>query len=428
MERWETLEKKPAPLFVDKYGPLSGMRVVANATITAAPFSTTLMGEMGAEIIQVERPNVGDPYRYQFPPVTNGDKSISAGWIQNARNRLSFTLNSNLNIPESKEIFLSLIKNADVWLENMVWLDKLGISDEMLLEVNPKLVICHVSGFGQNAFGGVPEVSAKPSYDIIGQAEGGWTQINGFPEPGPPHFAATFINDFMTAMFNCTGILSAYINVLKGGSGQVVDVSQCEAQSRVIDDVFSVWCNLGMLRERSGNKVPIFQPAAIYKSKDGRYIIPGAFGPAVYYRFIDAIGEDPNYFTYEGAGASREAVSSPLGQELEQKSKEFFESRNAEKAQEIMTKHKVPCGIAKTAEEIYKDPHWQGRNDFVKYVDQTLEKEVEAYGFVPKFSKTPQKVWRGAPKLGQDTEMILSQLLNYSENEINGLKGKNIID
>lgn len=428
MKRWETISKKPTPFLVPSYGPLSGMRVLSNSTITAAPFSTTLMSEMGAEVIQLERPNSGDPYRHQFPPVKNGDKTISAGWIQNARNRLSFTLNTDMKIPEAKDIFLSLIKNTDVWLENMVWIEKLGISDELLLEVNPKLVICHVSGFGRPQFGGLPEICDKPSYDIIGQAEGGYTYINGFPEPGPPHFAASFVNDFLTALFNCSGILAAYINVLKGGKGQVIDVAQCEAQSRVLDDAFSVWCNLGIIKERSGNKVPIFQPAAIYKAKDGRYIVPGAFGSAVYHRFIAALELDSNYFTYEGAGASREAVSSPLGQELEEKTKAWFESRTAQEAQDRLTQFKVPCGIAKSTKEIYNDPHWQGRNGFVKYIDETLGKEVEAYGFVPKFSDTPQQVWRGAPRLGQDTDMILSKMLGYNESQINALKGKGIID
>ncbi|HEX3032453.1 MAG TPA: CoA transferase, partial [Bacillota bacterium] len=314
MERWKTIEKKPAPFFAPKYGPLSGMRILLSGTITAAPFSTTLMSDMGAEVIQVERPNIGDPYRKQFPPVTEGDKAISAGWIQNARNRLSFTLNTNMKYPEAKEIFLSLIKNADVWIENMVWIEKLGITEQMLFEVNPKLIIVHVSGFGRPQFGGLPEICDKPSYDVIGQAEGGYMYLNGFPEPSPPTFAASFMNDFVSALFTATGILAAYANVLKGGDGQVVEIAQVEAQARVLDDAWSVYCNLGVVKERFGNKVPIFQPAAIYKAKDGRYIAPGAFGPDVYYRFIKALDLDPEYFTYEGAGGSKTAVSSPLGQ------------------------------------------------------------------------------------------------------------------
>ncbi|HLO26873.1 MAG TPA: CoA transferase [Geobacteraceae bacterium] len=428
MGRWKNIEKVPAPHFIPKYGPLSGMRVLMSATVVAAPFGASLLSEMGAEIIQVEFPNIGDPFRKQYPPITHEEREISAGWVQNARNRLSFTLNTNLKYPEAKEIFLSLIKNADVWLENIVWLDKLGITEELLFEVNPKLIIAHVSGFGRPQFGGIPEICDKPSYDNIGQAEGGYTFLNGFPEPSPPTFAASFYNDYLTAMFTAFGITAAYANVLRGGQGQVVDIAQVEAQARVLDDAWTVYANMGIVKQRFGNKVPIFQPGGVYKAKDGRYISLGAFGNAVYSRFLKALDLDIDYFNYEAAGATREAVNSSLGQELRNKTDEWIASRTAHECYEHLNKFKVPCGIAKTTEEIYNDPHWQSRGNFIKYTDETLGKEVEAFGFVPKLSGTPQKVWRGAPRLGQDTEVIMSQLLGYSDAEISSFKGKGIID
>lgn len=428
MGRWKNIEKKAAPYFMPSYGPLSGMRVLMSATIVAAPFASTLLGEMGAEVIQLELPKIGDPFRKQFPPITHEDREVSAGWVQNGRNRLSFTLNTNMKYPESKEIFLSLIKNADVWLENIVWLDKLGITEEMLFEVNPKLVICHVSGFGRPQFGGIPEICDKPSYDNIGQAEGGYTFLNGFPEPSPPTFAASFINDYLTALFTAFGISAAYANVLRGGKGQVVDIAQVETQARILDDAWTVWANLGIVKERFGNKVPIFQPGGVYRAKDGRYVSLGAFGPAVYSRFINALGLDLEYFNYDAAGATKTAVNSPLGQELRHKTEEWIESRTAQECYEQLTKFKVPCGIAKTTQEIHSDPHWQSRGNFIKYVDQTLEKEVEAFGFVPKLSGTPQQVWRGSPRLGQDTDAILTDLLGYTEAEVQGFRGKGIID
>jgi len=103
----------------------------------------------------------------------DGTAQTSAAWAQAARNRMSFTLNTNMKYPEAKEIFLSLIKQADVWLENMVWIEKLGITEEMCLEVNPDLIISHISGFGRPQFGGNPAVCNRPSYDPVGQAESG---------------------------------------------------------------------------------------------------------------------------------------------------------------------------------------------------------------------------------------------------------------
>jgi crotonobetainyl-CoA:carnitine CoA-transferase CaiB-like acyl-CoA transferase len=429
MERWQTIERVQAPYFAPKFGPLAGMRVIAAGTITASNFACALMGEMGAEVIQIEMPNgIGDPYRVQFPTLSNGDEKVSAGWLQNRRNFLSLTLNTNLNIPESREIFLSLIKNADAYLENLVWLDKMGITEELLFEVNPKLIIAHVSGFGRPQFGGIPEICDKPSYDVIGQAEGGYMFINGQKPPGPPHYSASFSCDFLTALFASTAVLAAYTNVLNGGMGQAIDVAQIEAQARVLDDAWTVYRELGIVKQRAGNEVPIFQPAAIYKAKDGRYVVPGAYGKPMFDRFIRAIGEDPDYFVYSECGATKDAVDSPLGQELRAKTKEFCESHTAQEVQDQLVKFRVTCGIAKSTEEIYADPHWHSRGNFIKYKDETLDREIEAFGFVPKFSGTPQQVWRGAPKLGQDTEAILSGILGYSEAEIEAFKGKGVID
>ena len=201
MERWKTIERVPAPALIPAYGGLSGMRVLMTGSVVSAPFAATILAEHGAEVIHVERPGWGDPFRGQAPVITHGNgngrpfqlagpevpahEKVSTGWIQDARNKLSFTLEVNLRIPEAKDIFLSLIRNCDVWLENMVWTEKLGITDDMLFEVNPKLVIAHISGFGRPQFGGVPEECDRPSYDAIGQAEGGWMHLNGWPDMPP---------------------------------------------------------------------------------------------------------------------------------------------------------------------------------------------------------------------------------------------------
>ncbi len=427
MERWIEMVRVPAPALIPKYGPLTGMRVLMTGSIVAAPFAASLLAEYGAEVIHVERPNVGDPYRGQAPVIMRGDRKVSAGWIQEARNKLSLTLEINLKIPESKEIFLSLIKNCDVWLENMVWTEKLGITEEMLLEINPKLVIAHISGFGRPQFGGVPSECDRPSYDPIGQAEGGYMYLNGFPEPSPPSHAATFINDYMTAMFAVNGILMAYHHSQKTGQGQAVDIAQIEAMSKVLNDTFVQYFQLGKIRERKGNKVAIFQPGNVFKTKDGKYLNIGAFGPAVYYRFIKAIDLDPNVYTYEAAGCSSEAINSELGLELDHIATEWVAAREAEESQRHLLSLKVPCGIVRTSADLAASEHYQKRGNFIEYKDETLEETVKAFGFCPKMSETPAHVWRGAPTIGQDTDTILNTLLGYSDSEIASFREKRII-
>jgi crotonobetainyl-CoA:carnitine CoA-transferase CaiB-like acyl-CoA transferase len=427
MERWSDIDRVPAPALTPTYGPLTGMRVLMTGSIVAAPFAASMLAEFGAEVIHVERRDTGDPYREQAPIIKRGERQVSAGWVQEGRNKLSLTLEINLKIPESKEIFLSLIKNCDVWVENMVWTEKLGITEEMLLEVNPKLVIAHISGFGRPQFGGVPEQCNRPSYDPIGQAEGGYMHINGFPEPMPPSHAACFINDYMTAMFAVNGILMAYIHAQKTGQGQAIDVSQVESMSKVLNDTFVQYFMLDKVRQRNGNKVAIFQPGNLFKTKDGKYLYIGAYGPVVYGRFIKALGLDPNKYSHEAAGSSPDAINSELGLELNQIAIDWVAAHEAEEALKYLLSLKVPCGIVRTSADLAASEHYQKRGNFIEYKDETIGETVKAFGFAPKMSKTPAQVWRGAPALGQDTETILKTLLGYSESEIAAFREKCVI-
>lgn len=428
MNRWETLKHKPAPLLIPSFGPLSGIRVLLNGTVVAAPFTATMMGDFGAEVIALERPKVGgDPARHQKPQVVEGEKSISAAWMQNARNKLSFTLETNLNIPESKEIFLSLIKNSDVWIENMVWINKLGISDEMLLEVNPKLVICHISGYGTPGFGGDQRQINRPGYDPLGQSESGWALIQGYPDR-EPYYAQQFVGDYLTALIAVNGILMAYMTAQKTGKGQSIDASLTESWMRVMDDNFVLWTASKFKKKRQGIKQTAYQPAGVFECKDGGYINLGSFGKTAYNNVLKGFGIDREKYPYEKAGGSAEAVASPLGRELDGIFVRFFAEHTAQEALDICIDNKISAAMIKSTEEVYNEPHWHKRNDWVKYTDQTLNKEIEAFGIMPKLSQSAGGIWRGAPALGQDTEMILSKLLDYSQNEIAALKGKGVID
>jgi Predicted acyl-CoA transferases/carnitine dehydratase len=428
VDRWEKIERKPAPYLIPSFGPLSGIRVLLNGTVVAAPFAATMMSDFGAEVIALERPKVGgDPARHQKPQITSGDKSISGSWMQNARNKLSFLLETNLNVPECREIFLSLIKNSDVWIENMVWIDKLGISDELLLQVNPKLVICHISGFGTAGFGGEQKHINRPGYDPLGQAESGWGLLQGWPDR-EPYYAQQYIGDYLNGLFAVNGILMAYMNVQKTGKGQSIDVCLTEGWMRVMDDNFPLWTEMKTLKQRQGIKQTTYQPGGIFPTKDGKYINLGSYGKTAYNKVLKGFGIDTEKYSYEKAGGSAEAVASPLGKELDATFQKFFMEHTADEALEICIENKIGAAVVRDAGDVYVQSHWRERGDWITYTDQTLDKNIEAFGFVPKMSETPGAVWRGAPALGQDTERVLSQLLDYSPEEIQALKGKGIID
>jgi crotonobetainyl-CoA:carnitine CoA-transferase CaiB-like acyl-CoA transferase len=391
------------------------------------------MADFGAEVIHVEIPVLGDSYRTQKPAIKSDDgtKEMGCSFIQK-RNELSLGLNLNMkNNPKSYQIFCDLIKQVDIWIENVVWLDKLGIDCKEMLKINPKLVIVHVSGFGRPQFGGDPERCDRASYDPIGQCEGGLANMVGFPD-GPPIYGNPFLNDYLTSVYAWGAMMAGYINVKNGGMGQEIDLAQVETQARNLDDHWAVYLNLGIRKSRVCNRVPIFQPASMHKCGDGRYAFIGAFGKAAYDRCIRGLGLDPDLpeWDWEACGRSKEAVDSERGKALYQYMEDWFMARTAQEAQDHMSKFKTPVGIVKEPADIYADPHWHSRVDnFVKYTVPALDnKEVEAFGFVPKFMDTPGQVWRGYPDVGADSENILKGLLGYSEDEIESLKGKGVID
>lgn len=429
MNRWETLKKKPAPMFVPEFGPLSGIRVLLNGSVVAAPFAATMMSDFGAEVIALERAKVGgDSARHQKPQIAGEDGShISGAWMQNARNKLSVMLETNLNKEEAKEIFLSLIKNCDVWIENMVWVKKLGITDELLLEVNPGLIICHVSGYGTEAFGGEERQLSRACYDPLAQAESGWCLLQGFPDK-PPYYAQQYVGDYLSGLFAVNGILMALRSREITGKGQVIDATLVESWMRVMDDNYCLWAESRIQKQRQGVKQSTYQPGGIFPTKDGKFINLGAYGKNAFDKVIQAFGFDANVYTYEAAGGSKEALESGLGRELDKKFEEFFMSHTAKEAADLLMEQRVGVAVIADCEDVMSEPHWQKRGDWVKYEDQTLGREITAFGFVPKLSETPGRVWRGAPYLGQDTEAVLTKLLDYTPEDIAALKGKGIID
>ena len=411
---------------IPEFGPFAGMRVVCSGSLVAMPFAATMLADFGAEVIQIERPGVGDTLRGLAPMATVGDKKVSTAWAQNARNKLAMALELNLKHEEVKEIFYGLIKEADIFMENMVWLEKLGIYDEELLKVNPKLVIVHVSGMGHKEFGGIPSTCNRASYDMIGQAFSGWRYLQGDADKDPS-IAKPYTNDYVSAFACLFAALAGYTYAQKTGIGQVVDVAQFEAMAQYMCGVYTTYTMTGKNTERTGNYQPNFQPYNLFKSKDGFLVAIGAFGAGVYNRCIPAMGLDVEYFNFKDCSAGPAAVASEKGQELNRKVIEFAASHNAAEIESIMEAARVPCATVNTAKSAYENEHFRSRGDWVKYEDQTTGAEIEAFGIAPKMSKTPGQIWRGAPSMGQDTEAILKTVLGYDDAKIADLKEKNLI-
>ncbi len=431
-ERVRKLERKPAPAIIPRFGPLQGIRILQTAQIVAGPHIGTLCADFGAEVIHVENPGFGDIVRSVGPFIRNGDAQVSTTWADNGRNRLDMELDLHINEkPKAREIFLGLIKSSDIWVENMIWLEqRYGISDKLIREVNPKIVIVHVNTYGRPEFGGREDMWWQAGFDLMGQAYGGWSHLVGNSD-GPPTLIVPFSADYITALTGCFGALMGYIHAQKTGKGIMVDASQFESVARILCENFCSYLNLHHVNGRgNATRSGANQPYGIFKATDG-WIAMGSVGAAMWKKLMralqDAVGINPDEYPIDEVGSSPEAINSPKGRELDRIITDWIGKHSSEEVEKLLLKYGVPCTKVYTSKDACEDRHWIDRDDFVECTDQSIKKDIKIFGVVPKITDVPGKIWRGAPALGQDTDMILKEILGYTTEEVEVLRGEKII-
>jgi crotonobetainyl-CoA:carnitine CoA-transferase CaiB-like acyl-CoA transferase len=408
------------PLIAEAFGPLQGVRIVSSGTLIAQPFAGELAAEMGAEVIQIERPVLGDAgwrtigIRLES---AHGGPEIATNWVQERRNVFCATL--DLSKPKGRELFFRLIPTCDIWMESSKpgTYAKWGISDEELWKINPKLVITHVSGYGQY---GHPDYVARASYDIVGQAFGGMMYQTGYPD-NPPSRAAPWTGDYITALFTMWSSLAGLTYARANGKGQAIDVAQYEAIHRTLGGTMVEYFQKEIVRERSGNKAQGFQPLDSFETKDG-FVVIGAIAD-VYNRLLRAIGLDEVDPKWQNARIDIESIE---GIEFDAILRGWVSERSSKDVVKILNEHQVPCSPIMTSKDIADDPHYRAREMHIEWEDLEAG-PVKGISVVPKFSKTPGKIWRGAPPIGYDNNRIYGELMGLSPGELETLKRDRII-
>ena len=283
------MESRAESLLPEQFGPLQGVRILSTGTIVAQPIAAALAAEMGAEVIQIERPGIGDVTRGLGVPIGDVDGSpIGSLWAQDRRNTFFITL--DFAAPQGRDLFLRLITGADIWMESSKagTYAKWGLDDATVLAANPSIVITHVSGYGQT---GHPDYLNRASYDPIGQAFGGTMGITGSPDPDPPMTASPLAADYTTAQVCLWSSLAAYIHAQRTGQGQVIDLAQYEAVHKVMSGSMMEYFETGITRERRGNQSGRNQPFGTYQAKDG-WVVIAAIG-SVFGRVCTVLDLDP---------------------------------------------------------------------------------------------------------------------------------------
>ena len=407
-------------LIAEPFGPLQGVRIVSTGTLIAQPFAAELAAEMGAEVIQIERPGTGDIGWRKLGamlPARDGGEPVATNWIQERRNVFCVTL--DLACPRGRDNFLKLAADADIWMESSKpgTYARWNLDDQSMWRVNPKLVITHVSGYGQY---GDPRYVARASYDIVGQAFGGMMYQTGFPD-NPPSRAAPWTGDYMTAMFTLWSSLAGLTYARAHGKGQSIDLAQYEALHRTLGGTMLEYFQLGQVRERSGNKAQGFQPLDSFQTADG-WVVMGALSE-VYNRLLRAIGLDCEDPKWQSARVNLESIE---GIEFDAILRGWTSERSTAEVVRILNEAQVPCSPIMSAKDMAGDPHYQARSMHVEWNDPAAG-PVKGIGVVPKFSHTPGEIRRGAPKVGQDNQRIYGELLGLSAAELDSLRREKVI-
>jgi crotonobetainyl-CoA:carnitine CoA-transferase CaiB-like acyl-CoA transferase len=394
-------------------GPLAGMRVLELAQIMAGPTCGMMLADMGADVVKVEKLPGGDDARGYREPRING---VSAPFLILNRNKRGIAL--NLKHEQGRDILLRMVKEADVLTENYRrgTLEKLGLGYDVLSRVNPGLIYCAVSGYGRDG-----PMGDKPGFDLIAQGFSGLMSITGEPG-GPPAKTGNSIADINAGILAVAGITAAYVHKLKTGEGQVVDTSLIEAAIQQTYWQAAIYFATGESPGPTGSAHLLAAPYQAFRASDGWINIGGA-NQGNWERIALALGhaewrDDPRFATNTARLANREALIAAMNEIVATRSKAEWIA--------IFDEAGVPVGPVHTIGEALTHPQTLAREMVVDLVHPQAG-PTKALGCPVHFSKTPTRIDRPAPMLGEHSRELLREY-GYSDAEIDGFLAAGVIE
>lgn len=378
--------------------PLTGLRAIEFGQLLAGPFTGTLLGDFGADVIKIEAPGDGDAMR-DWGRLRHNDRSL--WWSILARNKRSVAL--NLREPEGQRIAADLAAGADIVLENFRpgTMEKWGLGPEDLHARNPGLIYARVSGYGQTG-----RYRDRPGFASAGEAISGLRHINGYPDQAPPRSGIS-LGDTLAAQSAFQGILLALIARANGAEGQVVDASIVDACFAMSESSTLEYEKTGFVRQPTGPRLPRIAPSNVYRSKDGKWVVIAANHDTLWRRLAKImgqpeLGEDERFATHHARGEHEDLLDEIIGA--------FAAEHTADELDEIVNGGGVVCAPVYTAEDVYEDPYFRERELLVEVEDE-VHGRITVPGIVPKLSRTPGSIRQAARwTVGADTDAVLEEL------------------
>ena len=379
--------------------PLDGVRVLDIATFIAAPFAATMLGEFGAEVIKIEHPSGGDPMRVFGTPTEAPGQTLA--WLSEARNKHSVTL--DFKSEEGVRVFKELAKRADVIVENFRpgTLEKWGIGPDVLHEINPKLVIARISGYGQTG-----PYRDRPGFARIAHAVGGLTHLAGLPDGPPVTPGSTSLADYISGYYGLIGILLALRVVEQTGKGQVIDVALYESIFRVLDEIAPLYGKKGIVRQPEGLSTRNACPHGHFPCADGKWVAIACTSDRMWDRMARNVLNKPELAESHPKTADRLADRDLIDGTVEA----FTKSHAQADVVRLCTEGDVPCGSINSIADIFEDPHFAARETMTRFMDEKLG-EIVVPSVLPRLSDTPGEITHLGPELGDWNDYVLNTLI-----------------
>ncbi len=392
-------------------GPLAGVRVIELGQLIAGPFCGKTLGDFGAEVIKIEPPGKGDPLR-KWRLLKDGN---SIWWEVQSRNKQSVTL--DLTKPEGQDILRSLVKEADVLIENFRpgKMEEWGLGYEELKKINPRLVMVRISGYGQSG-----PYRDRPGFGVIAESMGGLRYLTAEPGRVPVRVGVS-IGDTLAALHGVIGVLMAlyhrdcnHRDTKSGGEGQVIDIALYESVFNCMESLLPEFSAFGVVREAAGSALPGIVPSNAYPCRDG-WILIGGNGDGIFKRLMNAIERDdlgtaPDLASNDGRVKRVSEIDTAIAA--------WTGARDKADALNILGDHDVPSGAIYSIADIAADAQYKAR-DMILNITTRDGTTVDVPGIVPKLSVTPGGIRSTAPRLGEDTEAVLKRA---------GVKAETIVD
>jgi crotonobetainyl-CoA:carnitine CoA-transferase CaiB-like acyl-CoA transferase len=404
-------------------GPLTGFKVLDMSRILAGPWAGQMLADLGAEVIKIERPGPGDDTRHWGPPYLrdkDGRDSDDAAYFFCA-NRGKQSVTVDITQPEGQEIIRQLASQCDALIENykVGGLAKYGLDYPSLQQLNPQLVYCSITGFGQTG-----PYAGRPGYDFLIQGMAGLMSLTGEPDSqgGSPVKVGVAVTDLLTGLYAANAIQGALLERNQSGLGQYIDLALLDVQVAALANQASNYLIGGEIPQRLGNAHPNIVPYQAFSTADG-HIILAVGNQGQFERLCQILGK-PDWFKDQRYHSNSARVENR--QQLCTQISQLLETRSSEDWLTAFEQQQIPCGPINTLEQVFNDPQVLARNMLVN-IEERRSGELTLAANPINYSRSQINYSVPPPELGSSTESILSNYLEYSAMDIAELRGRSII-